>query len=97
MNGDGRRVRGTRRYKPKCILSYDSMNNIITKNQYPFSELKQCINIYICPKGYFLCKYSRYCIKIDNVWDDIRHCGKGEDELDCGKMIFFPSSLNKHP
>lgn len=72
----------------KCLLSYDSFRVPKTPYNFLLDSLRKC-NRSECDSGEYLCKFYKYCIKIDQYCDGIHDCLLGDDEIDCGTTTTF--------
>ncbi|CAD5113413.1 DgyrCDS2584 [Dimorphilus gyrociliatus] len=69
----------------QCRVEYDSLNQALTKANYPFEELLNCTNAK-CKIGDYQCKNVNYCVPVQYVCDKVVHCYWGDDEEDCGEI-----------
>lgn len=66
-----------------CFLEYNTKGELLTRINYPFMQIFQC-SMKICPSGYFLCPFYKFCLPIEYVCNGINDCLRNEDETDCG-------------
>ena len=43
---------------------------------------------FLCPKNFFKC-HNSFCLEVKLVCDGESQCENGEDELNCGKIVFY--------
>lgn len=51
---------------------------------YPFKFFKNAKNSINCLPNEYSCRFTKICIRIDNICDSILHCYYGDDEYECG-------------
>lgn len=81
-------------HTPMCLLAYDYLRYPTISHEKLEKELFYC-NRTGCRIGEYLCKYHKYCIKIDQICDGFNDCLLADDEYNCGSRNKQPTSCLK--
>lgn len=69
-----------------CLLAYDAFRIPLQSKNIILDTIKNC-NMTRCNQGEYLCKFYKYCIKINQYCDGIDDCLYGDDEFNCESKI----------